>query len=94
MMTCVEMILIKSTTILGKKEFLLRIHSNLLEELPCTPIEFLVRWEYDRKYLGIHGVGDSLPNWHYEAFVAERYGDAEIGVLEGHAGLVVTAVQL
>jgi len=44
--------------------------------------------------LGIHGVGDSLPNWHYEAFVAERYGDAEIGVLEGHAGLVVTAVQL
>ena len=49
---------------------------------------------YDRKYLGIHGVGDSLPNWHYEAFVAERYGDAEIGVLEGHAGLVVTAVQL
>ena len=92
-MTCVGMILIKSTTILGKKEFLLQIHfSNLLEELACTPIEFLVRWKYDRKYLGIHG--DSLPNWHYEAFVAERYGDAEIGVLEGHAGLVVTAVQL
>ena len=84
MMTCVEMILIKSTTILG--------NSNLLEELACNPIEFLVRWKYDRKYLGIHG--DSLPNWHYEAFVAERYGDAEIGVLEGHAGLVVTAVQL
>ena len=92
-MTCVEMILIKSTTILGKKEFLLVIHfSNLLEELACTPIEFLVRWEYDRKYLGIHG--DSLPNWHYEAFVAERYGDAETGVLEGDAGPAVTAVRL
>ena len=84
MMTCVEMILIKSTTILG--------NSDLLEELACNPIEFLVRWKYDRKYLGIHG--DSLPNWHYEAFVAERYGDAETGVLEGDAGPAVTAVRL
>ena len=44
--------------------------------------------------LGIHGVGDSWPNWHYAAFVAERYGDAEIGVLEGDAGPAVTAVRL
>ena len=44
--------------------------------------------------LGIHGVGDSWPNWHYAAFVAERYGDAETGVLEGDAGPAVTAVRL
>ena len=42
----------------------------------------------------IHVHGDSWPSWHCEAFVAERYGGAETGVLEGDAGPAVTAVRL